>query len=409
MTAQKLSPQDQTQRRRVILMDDVTRTSVNGVEAHPTNLDRLAAFLRPLQKGPFARADFECLTARSSENGDLLLDTARVMKAFGLGTGPDQWALLHQAEVTDDIVAYLSSVLGPADLILGMELPTPLFLALKKAGYRVMDFGISPIRFTPELTFEIRSTDADLYRHIGDYALPDATILRAVTSLSGLARRDAQNGPRIAELGRVGVIFGQTALDTSLIQGEGMFDMRMAEDQIRSWAAPLDTVLYKTHPFHEDLQTPQFLQDVCGKVQVTTFPTYQLLSYDNVTDALAISSGTLIEATYFGVRPQALMTPPRWKAREFHHLAVTSDLLSPASIMRLLGAGEDEICPDKGPDLRLSFGGWGDQEKVIVFQCRSVASLARSRRARRIRAFVKKYLAGAIVSLIAAYFLLGRV
>ncbi|UWQ55402.1 hypothetical protein [Leisingera caerulea] len=355
---------------RILLLDDLTRCPHNGVERHPQSLAAIKAMLSPAVAGPFAIPDLELLTAGDGDAFDVHLSVSEIMEMAGQEAGLSGWARFHQlVEAPARLVAYLRERLAEARLVIGFELPTLIFVALCDAGYRVIDLGVGPIRFLPELNFEVRSSSDALHSSLSRWVVPDSELCAGVASYSGMAQRTS---PSIEELGRVGLLLGQTAVDTSLIFGDGMFDPAANVQALLEWAEPLDTILYKPHPFHLGFAMATILEQAGNRVLCTDFPTYQLLSLNTVKAALAISSGTLVEAKYFNVEPTALMTPPRWGARRHHHLAISPDFLSPAGLSVLLDREIPAGTPGKGPSLRRVLGSWGDQEKLRKLKTKSL-------------------------------------
>lgn len=365
-------------RQRLLLIDDVTRCPANGLERHPQNLKTLRALVSASTRPPFGIADVDVQTV--GEDEDVRVSPTEVLIRSGLEPGMKGWCrFLQLADAPPALVEYFRNLLGEAHLIIGFELPKPMFLALESAGFSVVDVAIGPLRFLPELNFDV-CCSFDLYPRLAQWRVKDEDIFSASATYSGMAYRER---PELNQWGRIGVLLGQTKVDAALVHQDGMFDPIAEPALLLEWAESVDTVVYKPHPFHYDFTMADILEQLGHRVVCTEFPTYQLLSFEEVKTVMAISSGTLLEAEYFGAEAKPMMTPPRWKERDHHLLAVSSDMLSPFGLSQLLRREPSDDLLVKGPNLRRVFGHWGDQDLRVRLDTYSIREAKASRKNHR--------------------------
>ncbi|MDJ0628173.1 MAG: hypothetical protein QNJ44_07910 [Rhodobacter sp.] len=292
---------------RVAVLDDVFRCVENGTGPHPDNLLWLDAVLEPAIRAVGGSR----IRVSSHDFAQRRVDVARVIAACGLTAGLGAWAHLQEMDDTSVIGPWLRSYLGDIDTVVGFELPNVLFDALVGTDLTVIDLSFSPVRFLSDLCLDVRCNDPGLAEHLQAIAIPEDEVLGEVAQIAGTVRRKFNDVRAAGALGKAGVLLGQTPVDASLIENGRVVGLSDYTERILAWAEPFDTVILKPHPYNpKGLNVPDLRRSGKRLVRTGTSP-YQLFCYENVVGAVAVSSGTLTEAEWFGVEASGFLTPPR--------------------------------------------------------------------------------------------------
>jgi hypothetical protein len=200
--------------------------------------------------------------------------------------------------------------------VIGFGIPNLIAFTIDRLGLPFLDFEVSPLRFLKELTFDLR-TNINALQSCGFLDNNPAAADAAAVSIIGRAAREVQSTiPRGA--GKVGVIFGQTSVDAALIHEGRIASFDQFESEIQTWSADLDHILFRPHPYAEDTSSFGRIKSILPSTRATLVGSYQLLASQRVDVALALSSGIIDEAPFFGVKAQRLFQPPR-RRTDFHY------------------------------------------------------------------------------------------
>ena len=172
-----------------------------------------------------------------------------------------------------------------------------------------------------------------------------------------------------ADVGRVGVVFGQTEIDASLIDAGRLDDFPAHAAAVREWAEGLDHILFRPHPYAATVTAFEHLYGILPTIRPTRIGSYPLLASGRVDRFLALSSGIIDEAAYFDMshRSTRLFLPKR-RTGGFHYAPVVSlDSLSATVLAAVL---ERRPIPAVGPHsyaLRQQFAiSWGLPLEVVA-------------------------------------------
>jgi hypothetical protein len=105
---------------------------------------------------------------------------------------------------------------------------------------------------------------------------------------------------------RFALFAGQTLYDAALISGGKVVKIEDHFAEIRAALAGVDQVLYKPHPHGSTESTAAFLSAFPEAI-VTKANPYELLLWPNLDRVVALSSGLLAEAAFFGVQAVKLI------------------------------------------------------------------------------------------------------
>jgi SAM-dependent methyltransferase len=320
-------------RRTIAILDDFLRDEPNGLAHHVANRRWLAAMVRSL-------AGEACVPRELGFDlaGEAHLDVPAFMAALGLDCGVAGWAAAWEREPTDRFVALLGARLRGADAVAGFGLSNVVATAVERLGLPFIDVEVSPFRFQPDLDIDAR-TNVPALAGSSLFAVPEPRLRAAATAVRGWCARHA---PDVipAGVGRVGVVFGQTEVDASLVDAGQLGDFATHAETVREWAEGLDHVLFRPHPYAATAAAFELLSAILPTIRPTRIGSYALLASDRVERFLAVSSGIIDEAIYFDAAARSTrLFPPKRRTGGFPYSPVASLEVLSAAVLEAVVAG----------------------------------------------------------------------
>ncbi|TBV07937.1 class I SAM-dependent methyltransferase [Phytopseudomonas dryadis] len=286
--------------------------------------------------------------------------------------------------------AYLRTCIAPGTLLLAVEMPAWFKAWCNEYAIDYLDLRISPLRFARDFYVAIDTNCAALYERIEPQGvLPEEVALEATAmSASALKQRWEldRRGTYAQDLGDTLIFIGQTSFDAAIIGSSGRH-LRCEDftERLRAIvrSRPGYRVLYKPHPY-DDGFAAQELQSLASIIDRPIAPcpnnSYQVLCSTSNVELIAISSGVLQEAEFFGKTVHWLHEPlvplawPGERARSGHYLQVHfQELLAPSFWHRILDPEQaapriprlPALAPDHGREL---LDTWWDYSKFKLWQ-----------------------------------------
>ena len=225
---------------------------------------------------------------------------------YGISYTREAWgALFYNREYNEQAYKYIESVFKDS-LVISYEMDACILNILDELGIPYIDMYISPIRFLEDQLFSMTSNDSEIYAKLLSYRLPEELIYMQANYLKTFyLMRDAK---KIQEIPAV-LFIGQTQFDRSLINPKTgeiysiLNHKQEFEDSIRGFGR----ILYKRHPKASgDSSVLEYLRTL-GDVKIVDENFYAMISRHDIKKVIAISSGGLIEAKYFGKETQHLL------------------------------------------------------------------------------------------------------
>lgn len=292
---------------KIIFTGDFLRLSVAGFK--PTqheNIQWLADLLeRPLSLA--SNLPIEVVNWDNRTVNESLLDQGfikSVYEALKLPLDIHSWPFIYgMTDVMPDSLEYSLLRFYNGGLVIGFELPPYLKSFFDRNGIYYINCEISPIRFMDDLLIRFESNSVTVNQSIKQYEVnEDEVLLYAGLIKSGGVRRLSSipsNGTLLLLL--------QTKFDKVLIDGKGFAKINDYIDDLYEVSQNYTNVLVKHHPLQRQDQLNDIIRDSVEKVSVTNENFYNLVSHDNVEGVIALSSGCLDEAKYFGKNVHCLM------------------------------------------------------------------------------------------------------
>ena len=289
----------------VIFADDFFRSAANGLQYHVAN----RRFLRGFFDSTLGRLGLPVReVAPLSEGGRI--DVARLMARLDLPCTPAGWARACIADLLpvhgrDGMPAF-----DPGCLVIGWGLTPALQHCIARSGASYLDIEIDPRRFTEHLHFCARTNDPVIEAALQARRVDEELFWNHAAAHKGYFARHGPPSlfdPRL----RVGLFFGQSLVDLSLVSGGRTMHPASVIAPLRELARSVDLLVVKPHPYEPALHDLAPIARAIPNVAWTQENTYALLSAGNVHFAASLSSSVLTEARYFRKPAHALIRADR--------------------------------------------------------------------------------------------------
>ncbi|QNK69926.1 hypothetical protein [Variovorax sp. PAMC26660] len=337
----------------VIFADDFFRSPANGLQYHVAN----RRFLRGFFDSALGRLGLPMReVAPLSEGGRI--DVARLMDRLELPCTQAGWARACVADLLPLAGRDGMPAFDPGCLVIGWGLTPALQHCIHRSGASYLDIEIDPRRFTEHLHFCARTNDPVIEAALRARCVDEELFWNHAAVLKGyFARRGAASlfDPRL----RVGLFFGQSLVDLSLVSGGRTMHPASVVAPLRELAQSVDLLVIKPHPYEPALHDLAPIARAIPNVAWTHENTYALLSASNVHFAASLSSSVLTEARYFRKPGHALIEADRNAAGQLplacsDWIAIGAGL-GAMDFMAAACAGGDE---EKGRDAAPSTAAW---------------------------------------------------
>ncbi|MGJ7571418.1 hypothetical protein ACSFBX_12855 [Variovorax sp. RB2P76] len=289
----------------VVFADDFFRSPVNGLQYHVAN----RRFLRAFFDAALGRLDLPMgEIAPLSEGGRI--DVARLMHRLELPCTPAGWARACTADLVPLAGREGLPAFEPGCLVIGWGLTPALQHCIDRGGASYLDIEIDPRRFTEHLHFCARTNDPVIEAALLARRVDEELFWNHASALKGRFARHGATAlfdPRL----RVGLFFGQSLVDLSLVSGGRTMHPASVIAPLRELAGSVDLLVVKPHPYESALHDLAPIARAIPNVAWTRENTYALLSATNVHFAASLSSSVLTEARYFRKPAHALIRADR--------------------------------------------------------------------------------------------------
>lgn len=237
------------------------------------------------------------------DEADAPVDRFQLYLRLGVDFSSHGWASLYAAAPPAAEEALLAPFRDALAVL--FEGPPYLLRLLAREGVPFLNLRVHPLRFMDDYMLGAATSIPALAAWLGAHATPARLIARQARLLSALARRRLFAPGRLPE--DATVFFGQTEVDAALIADGRIAGRRDVENALRRLAAERGAVFYKRHPHTADVGWVEALTRGDPRIQMIDHNVYDLLGCGRVTLAVALSSGVLSEAPWFGVAARRLL------------------------------------------------------------------------------------------------------
>ena len=242
------------------------------------------------------------------EENFISFDYVKFTKFYGLEYNKNIWGeLYYREEYNEDAYEYVKSIFENS-LVISYEMDVCILRILDYFKIPYIDMYISPVRFMEDQLFSMTSNCEKIYKKILDYKLLEEQIYMHANYLSTFYKQKDYN--KIQKDPAV-LFIGQTAFDRSLINPETgeIYSILNHKEEFRNAIKGYKKIYYRRHPkATNDTPILDYLKTLAD-VEITEENFYSMCSRPDIKKVVAISSGGLIEAKYFGKETQALLHP----------------------------------------------------------------------------------------------------
>lgn len=217
-------------------------------------------------------------------------------QGFWLQPNIRSWAYIYNL---DRLPPFLESVLYSYfedSLVIGFEIPPYLASLFNKFHLPFIDVSMSPIRFLPDVIFEMSSNVPSISESLSKHKVSEAVIELTAGVLTSHVAKGNRAPPRPDTM----LVVLQTPFDKVVIN-KGRFDSILNYiSELRHHVSRHSSLLIKEHPVEAQPDIVARLRSEFPHAQVTEENFYRLISHDNLRSVVALSSSCVSEARYFG-------------------------------------------------------------------------------------------------------------
>lgn len=288
--------------KRIVVTADVTRPhpDIPGEGATRPN----ARWLHALLAWPLSQA---CDLPVELVHWNHGFDAQAFYGHLGVAPTVPEWAAIHYAmDLPAPARAQILQTYRDS-LVIGYEMAPSMIAVLHAAGIPVLDIGLGPLRFMDDLLCEWRSTEPALQQRIEPHRFDDARAWQQ----AGLLRAKMAWAPFPELAPSTALLIGQVGSDKAMIEKHSGRMLSFADylEDLFDLAQHHDQVLYKPHPYEDRHGRSAQVMARFKSFRVTRANVYQLMCQPGLAQVLAISSGCVLEAPYFGKQGRHFYEP----------------------------------------------------------------------------------------------------
>jgi len=288
--------------RRIVFTGDVLRPS--AMPGGPPAADPSIQWLMRLLDWPLRQVSTLPISGAAWNRG---FDTDAFYRAMDVAPDHAGWARLHYAdELTPAAERLVESAFADA-LVISCELPPCLGAALTRLGIPVIDTIGHPLRFLDDLLNAWRTN----HRAAAQALEPFRFDLAHARRQAGLIRAKMAWQPPLNAPPNTALLIGQVGNDKALIDHREGRLLSFADytERLFEIGEQHAMVLYKPHPYENGHGASAAVIERFKSFRRTNANFYWLVNQEAVSDVYAISSGTCVEAPYFGKRSACFHGP----------------------------------------------------------------------------------------------------
>lgn len=231
-------------------------------------------------------------------------------KDFFVGEAPDinKWFIYQETAESLDSISFNEAIFE-VDLIIGFEISPALCQLYEKRKIPYLNFFIHPVRFLPDLLWQISTNDISIYNRLSDMQPVITGIEEAINQIKFKSAAYQQSLQNHFIHGKVAAIFGQSPRDSSIIVNKSYRNLYDYKEEIAALTSGCDDIIVVPHPCESDNIPLIKLIRYLGKGKICNFYSYALLADDRIGKVITLSSSIGIEAQYFNKEVNFLIGP----------------------------------------------------------------------------------------------------
>ena len=202
-------------------------------------------------------------------------------------------------DISEKSLKYLQSFFSNKDLLIGYELSEQTRFLFDKINIKYIDFWLNPIRYIDDILFSFYSNDEKIYNSFKEFEFNNEYIYNYATKIKiqnykGWKRYTHPIMPNSA------VFFGQILEDKAVNKDGKMLNLLDFKKEIEDKISEYNMLYYVRHPYVKkgDEKILEYVKNH-PKMSLVNYPSYFLISHENIKEVISISSSLVHEAKYF--------------------------------------------------------------------------------------------------------------
>ena len=222
-------------------------------------------------------------------------DVKKFYDLCGYETTTDNWIKLVSGEYTEAAKEYFKSCFKNCIVI--SQVAGAFKTLMDDLNIPYIDIYVSAIKFCPDILLSFRSNINEVTQILKKYVIPEEKFYIEANLIKAYYYRrmiDLEIEPNSL------LLCGQTDIDLALIKDKKIVEFLDYRDKIDELISQYSYVYYKPHPYASIENVNEKYIRTLPNVKLINENIYKILCSDNIKAVAALSSGTLIEAKYFG-------------------------------------------------------------------------------------------------------------
>lgn len=247
------------------------------------------------------------------KNIDIVFNIEKIYDAFGIDFNfgsqynkhwLDCWAkIYYNKSYNKKAYDYIYSIFKDS-LVISYELEETIQNALEYLEIPFIEINLDPIRFLDDIMLCFKSSNEKVYQRLLDFRVDEEYIKLSANYIKTFYKGYRTNSNECNAL-----FLGQTVSDKTLID-EKTFEIYSILNHKQEFLEAIkgfDRIFYKRHPLvKNDEEIMSYIKSL-KNIEIIDDNFYRLLSRKDIKKVISISSGTTVEAKYFGKTVQNLL------------------------------------------------------------------------------------------------------
>ena len=209
----------------------------------------------------------------------------------------ENWLRIVSGQFREEAADYFAQCFAGA-LVISHEAGS-LIRIMEQRNIPYIDMRVSPIRFMEDIYFAFRTNMPEMAARFRKYMIDENAIQIAADRLRAYY---AATSPKAAGGFPPGslLVCGQTDTDLSLVVDGAITDFSQHAEMLRRLFERHEHIYYKPHPMAAQAYGNHWLLRTFPHIRLARGNMYRMLCDNNLQTVVALSSGVLHEAPYFG-------------------------------------------------------------------------------------------------------------
>ncbi len=216
----------------------------------------------------------------------------------------ENWLTIACGNYTKEAVDYFAKCFKDCLLITQVGGALKQFMDLTQVQY--IDIYVSALKFMDDIHFAFRTNNPDIRKELKRYRIDESVLYLYANRLKAYySTREWQQRLGNIEADSL-LLCGQSDVDLSLVKNGKIINFGDFKDEITELIKRYPNVYYKPHPYSTSSHPNEIFLNNFKNIKKISGNFYEMISNDNIAAVAALSSGTLVEAKYFGKKTHTI-------------------------------------------------------------------------------------------------------